>query len=115
MLKSRLHEIAAGLDSFVQEGMKVGAERIAQAAKERVPVDSGALRDAIHTDARGKGVYVVAGDHHTFYGHMVEHGTSHSAPQPFLVPAFEENAELVRKLAGVSLRHGLAEIAIKRL
>jgi len=115
ILKSRLPEIAAGLDSFMREGMKLGGEAIAESAKARVPVDSGELRAAIHVDEGTEGVYVVAGDKDAFYGHLVEHGTSHSAPQPFLIPAFEENAELVNKLAGKSMRHGIAEFAIKRL
>jgi hypothetical protein len=44
-------------------------------------------------------VYVLAGDpkdpSFAFYGHMIEFGTSHSPPYPFLVPALEDEHELI--------------------
>jgi hypothetical protein len=48
---------------------------------------------------------VVAGDDDVFYGHMVEHGTTHSAPHPFRVPAAEEARDPVRNLFVASLRN----------
>ena len=34
---------------------------------------------------------------------MVEHGTSHSPPHPFLVPALEEEREQVQVIARIEL------------
>jgi len=83
---------------------KLGAETIERAAKERVPVASGTLRDAIHTDRKKVAEYEVrAGNTEAFYGHMVEHGTSHSPPHPFLVPALEEEREQVQVIARIEL------------
>jgi HK97 gp10 family phage protein len=90
-LKSRLPEIAAELPNMVDAAIEQGAEVVAEYARFRVPVEYGDLRDAIHVDRDSRSEYeVVAGDKEVFYGHMVEHGTSHSAPEPFLVPALED-------------------------
>jgi HK97 gp10 family phage protein len=102
-LKSRLPMIAAELDPRVSTAVKAGAELISADAKTKVadppPVGEG-LREAIHVESDGPGYSVVAGSDDVFYGPMVEHGTSHSAPKPFLIPAMEENKEAVA--AGVT-------------
>lgn len=90
--KSRLPRIAAKLDDYVDAGVRDVADDIARDARGRVPVASGDLRDAIHVeDVEGvAGQYrVLAGDDDVFYGHLVEFGTSHTAPRPFLLPAAE--------------------------
>lgn len=107
MLKSRLPAIAAELHGLVEAALQPGAHLVEAAAKERVPVESGELRDAIHVDTQPEGVYVIAGDNKTFYGHLVEHGTSHSPPEPFLVPALEANRAAVVELAKHALKQGL--------
>lgn len=89
--KSRLPEIIAELPVAIRAALVMSAQKIAQDAKDRVPVETGRLRDAIHVELTEEGVEVVAGDHDVFYGHMIEHGTTHSPPHPFLVPALEEN------------------------
>jgi HK97 gp10 family phage protein len=88
-LKSRLPEIALELNARALAGLEAGAELIAEGARQRVPVESGALRDSIHVDTTKGEVSVVAGDRTAFYGHMVEFGTTHSPAEPFLVPAAE--------------------------
>lgn len=89
-LKSRLPMVAAEIRPRVSAALKSGAEDIAELAKQRVHVDSGDLRDAIHVERAGAGEYsVVAGDEKVFYGHLEEFGTSHSPPHPFLIPAAE--------------------------
>jgi HK97 gp10 family phage protein len=107
MLKSRFPAIAAELEPLTRGALEAGAELVSTAAKGRVVVGERTphLRDAIHTDSEPEGVYVVAGDKETFYGHMVEHGTSHSAPQPFLIPALEETRSEVLALVAEALRH----------
>jgi HK97 gp10 family phage protein len=62
---------------------------IAGAARDRVPVATGRLRDAIHVEHDGGGFEVRAGNTEVFYGHIVEHGGAYTAPQPFLIPALE--------------------------
>ena len=90
MLTSRLDNIAASLDEEIETPIRALAEMIEQEAKARVPVDSGDLRDAIHSDKLKDGTYaVIAGAKGVFYGHIVENGSVKSAPHPFLVPAFE--------------------------
>lgn len=90
--RSRLPLIADRLPIVVDEELSQGTEKIALSAEARVAVESGQLKSTIHVERRGESCYlVVAGDNEAFYGHLVENGTSHSAPQPFLVPAFEEN------------------------
>lgn len=88
-LRSRLPQITAALPARVDVALKAGAEAIERGAKDRVPVASGDLRDAIHVEDADDGFYVVAGDEETFYGHLVEHGVTHTAPRPFLIPAAE--------------------------
>jgi HK97 gp10 family phage protein len=108
MLKSRLPAIAAELHGLIEAALVPGAQIVAEQAKQRVPVESGDLRDAIHVDTQPEGVYVIAGNRNVFYGHMVEHGTSHSPPEPFLVPALEANQKTVVELAKQALKRGVA-------
>lgn len=103
-LKSRLPQIIAELETDqLKDGLVGGAGIIAAAAQDRVPVESGELRDAIHVDD-DDGVYVVAGDTDAFYGHMVEHGTTRTPPRPFLVPAAEANLDAVADAVSSVLR-----------
>lgn len=92
-LESRLPAIIAELPSEVDDALKEGADAIVEGAAERVPVDSGALRDAIHVEDTEGGYLVVAGDTEAFYGHIVEHGGVNTPPRPFLIPAYEAEHE----------------------
>jgi HK97 gp10 family phage protein len=103
-LKSRLPEIALELEPRVDAALRATAESIEDTAKTRVPVDTGTLRDAIHVEDSGELEYsVVAGDTQAFYGHIVEHGSTNTPPQPFLIPA----AELGRAAAEAFVREAL--------
>ena len=104
MLKSRFPAIAAEIDVLAREALTTAAQLVAQRAQDRVPVDTGRLRVAIHTDSEPEGVYVVAGDNQAFYGHIVEHGSVKEAPRPFLVPALEESKGEVFGLVKAALR-----------
>jgi HK97 gp10 family phage protein len=88
---SRIPKIALELDPAVMAALDAGAHLVAEAAKERVPVNTGRLRDAIHVEHDGDDVAVVAGDTEAFYGHIVEHGSTYVPPHPFLIPAMEAN------------------------
>lgn len=105
MLRSRLTKIARSLDEELDLPMRLVAEAIEAGAKGRAPVNTGALRDAIHVEKRGEGSYaVVAGDGDVFYGHLVEGGTTKAPAHPFLVPAAEAERdnvdEIVRRALG---------------
>jgi HK97 gp10 family phage protein len=93
-LNSRLPQIAAMLRPKLEAIVEDTAERVVEDARNRAPVRSGDLRRAIHVEQKDDlTAHVVAGDKDVFYGHMVEYGTSHSAPHPFLIPALEANRE----------------------
>lgn len=103
-LKSRLPGIAASLQPRVSAAVKEGAERIREAAQERVRVRTEELHHAIHTEHVGPAAYaVVAGDDDAFYGHMLEFGTAHSPAFPFLVPAVEAEKDTVVDLVHIAL------------
>lgn len=84
---------------------EAGAEMVASRAKDRVPVKTGKLRDAIHVEREGAGEYaVIAGDTEVFYGHIVEHGGAHTPARPFLTPAAEETRDEYRAAAKAALK-----------
>jgi HK97 gp10 family phage protein len=106
-LTSHLPEFIAGLESAMREIELAGAEKIAETARERVPYDPNTaehLRDHIHVKETEEGVLVVAGDKQAWWGHMVEHGTTHSPPEPFLIPSLEENVGEIETAANEVLR-----------
>jgi len=95
-LTSRLPGIAAELQPRVSNAVKEGAERVAESARQKVPVDSGELQNRITVERVAPAEYaVVAGDSEAFYAHFLEWGTSDHAAQPFLMPALEENRDEV--------------------
>lgn len=99
-LKSRLDGIALELQPKVSAAAKAGAEIVAEAAAANLiaggHVLSEDLANEVHVERAGPGEYaVVAGGDDAFYGHMVEGGTDHSPPYPFLMPALEENQDTV--------------------
>ena len=104
-VKSRLPVIAAEITPRVTVAIKDVADAIADDAKQRVPVETGDLRDAIHVEFKGAADWaVVAGNSKAFYGHMVEHGTTRAAPRPFLIPAAEAKKEMIDEVVGAALR-----------
>lgn len=91
--------IIAQLPGSVDGAVEEAAGAVAVAAQDRVAVESGDLRDAIHTEKQSTASYaVVAGDENVFYGHLVENGTTRTSPQPFLLPALEENEDTALRL-----------------
>jgi HK97 gp10 family phage protein len=103
--KSRIPEIAAEIPAKLEAVMEAGAQRIAQEAKNRVPVRDGDLRNAIHVEKAddGDGYVVIAGNRQVFYGHLVEHGGAFNGARPFLVPAFEQERETILALGADAL------------
>lgn len=101
MFRSRIPKITAEMAPILDEALQSAAETVAENARQRVPVDTGDLRDAIHVERTGFGEFaVIAGNDNAFYGHIVEHGGTRTPAHPFLVPALEETAPAaVAKLA----------------
>jgi HK97 gp10 family phage protein len=60
-------------------------------AKNRAPVDTGALKNSISTDFAGDGPNVMAAEigPTVHYGAYVEYGTSRMSPQPYMGPALD--------------------------
>lgn len=102
-LISRIPEIIGEIPGAVTDAMRATADAVADGARERVPVDSGSLRDAIHVEEIPDGFRVVAGDTEAFYGHIVEHGGTRTPPRPFLVPALEAERENHRERVSEAL------------
>jgi len=95
-LESRLPDVMAELRPKVSAAVKKGAQHVSDEAERTVPIGPPDvhLRDHFHVKRLGPAEYeVAAGDGETWYAHMVEFGTSHSAPRPFLIPALEANRE----------------------
>lgn len=97
MYRSRLKQIAAHLDEEIDSALRLTANAIAQGAQDRAPHDSGDLEASIHVEKTDDGYAVIAGNDKVFYGHLVEHGTSHSPPKPFLIPAAESERDNLGK------------------
>lgn len=98
MLRSRLPEITVEIEVIVNDRIERGAEAVKDRAEQRLEPHrlTGRLQEATHVQEEPEGFYVVAGGKtedgdDVFWGHMLEHGTSHSPPYPFLVPSLEEN------------------------
>lgn len=105
IFKNRLPQIMLELPAAVDTAVAAAAQLVEQRAKGRVPVASGKLRDAIHTDRQGVAEYeVVGGSGDAWYGHLVEFGTSHNPPRPFLVPSLEESRDETLALVAAAIR-----------
>jgi HK97 gp10 family phage protein len=88
-LEKLLQQLPANIEKNVMRGaLRAGQGVIAEAARQKVPVDSGALRDSIRVTVDGQAlrrgvvsVFVKAGGAvkgkvAAFYAHMVEFGTA---------------------------------------
>jgi HK97 gp10 family phage protein len=94
VVKSRFPNIAKELRPKLDLAVREVARDIGRGAQQRVPVRTGSLRSAIHVERQGLGSYaVIAHSTEAWYGHLVEWGTRHSAPHPFLTPAAEAARE----------------------
>jgi HK97 gp10 family phage protein len=103
--KSRLPQIAAELAGRMDAVTKTTAEIVEQRAKDRVPVATGKLKNAIHIEREGVGEHmVIAGDTDAFYGHIVEHGGAHTPARPFLTPAVEQTRAELRAIGARALK-----------
>ena len=82
------------------------AQRVERGAKRRCPVDTGKLKASIgqiKEDRFAVTVTYAVSDPDAYYGLFIELGTRHSAAQPFLGPAMEEERPI--------FQHNLAKLA----
>lgn len=127
-LESRLERIGKKVGSkFLRQALSKAATPVVRAAKQKAPVDSGALRQSIGKSTqkgRGKNVASVAigpkkGNARAlalanskrskpirgiFYAHIVELGYGRQPPQPFLRPALDETANTSVEIFGNDLK-----------
>jgi HK97 gp10 family phage protein len=108
---SRIPQVVSELAVAVDNALLEGAEQVKEDAETRLAPHrkSGELERQLHIDDRKKaGIYVIAGDPKdptfAFWGMLLEHGTSHSAPYPFLIPALEENRDRIVAAATAAVR-----------
>jgi HK97 gp10 family phage protein len=99
VLKSRIPQITREMIPAVAVALRAGAQIVANEASDRAPRGGGEhhIADDIHVERDEQLDFkVIAGREDTFYGHILEHGSVHAAPRPFLVPALEaKRAEVV--------------------
>jgi HK97 gp10 family phage protein len=109
-VESRIPEITVAIPTLINRAVAAGAQIIAEGASDNLVrgghIVNDELAPAIHTEREGVAEYaVVAGEKGgPFYAHMVEHGTTHSPPYPFLVPALEEHTDTVVALVAAATR-----------
>jgi HK97 gp10 family phage protein len=95
--------LAAATDLVAEEAARKAAEPIEAAAKERVPVDTGALKDSIHIESEVENgvadARVVAGGDSAPYAVFVEFAPDN---EPFLRPAADDGKdEAVKTVEGI--------------
>lgn len=78
---------AKKLENYLNQTSIEAAEEIKDYAKTLCPVRSGALRDSIDIQKEGDD-YTIGSD--LPYSGIVEYGTMHQAPQPFMRPALNK-------------------------
>lgn len=96
-IKKALQELPNAIQKNVVYGaVRSGSSVIAKEAKSNVPVKTGQLKESIKVVKRratkDNEVYYSIVPHRKkggWYGHFVEFGTSHSAPNRFMTKAFE--------------------------
>jgi HK97 gp10 family phage protein len=91
--------------SKAYDAVRTFAFKIERSAKQRAPVDTGALRNSINTTvssmASGSASAEVGPE--VRYGGWVELGTHRTAPQPYLGPAFDRHEPaFVKALESIS-------------
>lgn len=112
-------------DKAFQEGLVDGALIVVEEAKRLVPVRTGDLRDSLHVGGfadrtpgyrkigaygelkkpigKGKSYGVLAGSTLP-YAHLVEKGSTHSRPQPFLRPAADTKQQEIVEAVGDAIQ-----------
>ena len=95
----------------LEEILKDAAEIFLDAAKGKVPVDSGDLKESLEVktlDIEANQIKIGVGPvgEKAFYWFFVEYGSAHSTAQSYLRPAFDENKSRVK----AEIRKNLIEL-----
>lgn len=85
-LRKKLRSVTKNVERAANKASSDTADFAAEAAREFVPVDSGALRDAIEVEPF-RDNYRVGPRDDIEYAPFIEWGTSVQAPQPYMTPA----------------------------
>lgn len=85
---AKMDRIIATFPSEAQSVVRAGAEAVQGYASSMAPVDTGALRNSLHTERKEDLVYWVADG--VEYGIYQELGTYKMRAHPFMVPAVEK-------------------------
>lgn len=92
-LALHLERASGQVGGGVASELRKAGQEVEKDAKSLAPVDTGALRDSISTNAEGDGRFAlmtVEVGPTVDYARLVEYGTSDTSPQPFMRPAFEK-------------------------
>jgi HK97 gp10 family phage protein len=103
-LMQKLEEMGNKAGKIQNEALKKAAETVLDSAKEKVPVDTGKLKDTLDmSTVKTKNgekyieVGITKGDNsEIFYGKFIEWGTSQRPATPYLQPAYEENQNKIK-------------------
>lgn len=88
-----LEKFAQMTDMSVEQALKATAYQVEGLAKDRAPVDTGALKNSIHNWKRGEMEHAV-GDG-VEYGIFQELGTNKMSAHPFLIPALRKAVQQI--------------------
>ena len=114
-LMKKLEEMGNKAGKIQNTALSKAAETVLDAAKDKVPVNTGKLKDTlgigkIKTKDGAKYIEVGINKGDTsdiFYGKFIEWGTSQRPATPYLQPAFEENINKVQEIIKQELKDGL--------
>ncbi len=117
-LRRKLRRMPDEATKGIKEALADLAKKIEASAKNRVPVDTGTLRDNITAKVSRDGLSARIGvqgkraSKKAYYVKFVEHGTKKQPAQPFLGPAFEENKRDGVKQIGDEIDRALLTVAM---
>lgn len=108
-LREKLRKMPELAQKSIRKAIKISANQVRTAARQRVPVETAHLKKAIKVyqddDGMGARVGVVKDD--AFYAFYVEFGTSKTAPRPFLIPAHRAERPKIRRRYRNAVRKAL--------
>lgn len=85
LTNNKLPGLSATLQNAVASLIEQAAQTTALEARQRVPVDTGRLKEGIRVEQQGKFAWRVTSK--KFYGRFHEYGTVKMAAHPFMTPA----------------------------
>lgn len=103
---NKFPEIAAALPGKTKAVVAKASFDVEGQAKNRVPVDTGALKNSINTEFERDGLLGIVAPH-TDYALFVELGTRRQSAQPYMIPA----ADAVRPAFIAACKRMLEDLA----